>query len=80
MTNQDIVHQQALLKELSTIPSGYFPNLLQLIRIFRETVLLSAASQGKLEKEQNRYPLRGRPFTYIDPTEPVAVDDWEILQ
>ncbi|MGR0481028.1 MAG: hypothetical protein ACTFAL_06370 [Candidatus Electronema sp. V4] len=80
MTNQDFAYQQTLLREIATIPSEYFPNLLQLIRIFRETVLLSSASQDKMEKEQKRYPLRGLPFTYIDPTEPVALDDWEALQ
>lgn len=26
---------------------------------------------------QSRYPLRGTPITYIDPTEPVAQADWE---
>ena len=28
----------------------------------------------------NRYPLRGKPIHYEDPTEPVAVEDWETLQ
>ena len=32
-----------------------------------------------LEKD-NPYPLRGMPYTYIDPTEPVALEDWEILK
>ena len=27
----------------------------------------------------NPYPLRGLPIQYIDPTEPVALEDWEIL-
>ncbi len=27
-----------------------------------------------------KYPLRGMDFTYIDPTEPVAVEDWEALK
>jgi hypothetical protein len=26
---------------------------------------------------QDRYPLRGTPITYLDPTEPVAEADWE---
>jgi hypothetical protein len=26
---------------------------------------------------QNRYPLRGTPITYVDPTEPIASSDWE---
>lgn len=28
----------------------------------------------------NLYPLRGLPVFYADPTEPVAQNDWEILQ
>ena len=27
--------------------------------------------------QPNRYSLRGLPFTYIDPTEPVAEEEWE---
>jgi hypothetical protein len=29
---------------------------------------------------QDRYPLRGIPIEYVDPTEPVADADWEALQ
>ena len=80
MANQAKIYQSDLIKEIKAIPPEYFPNLLQMIRIFRETALFNSLSQDKLDKKQNRYPLRGRPFTYIDPTEPVAVDDWEVLQ
>jgi hypothetical protein len=31
-------------------------------------------------KAKNLYPLRGLSLTYINPTEPVAQSDWEILQ
>jgi hypothetical protein len=31
-------------------------------------------------KPENPYPLRGRPITYINPTEPVASSDWEASQ
>ena len=72
MPHQNKIHQETLLREIQTIPPEYFPNLLQMIRIFRETVLFSAAAQNKLEKKQKRYPLRGLPFTYLNPTEPVA--------
>ena len=27
-----------------------------------------------------RYPLRGKPFSYEDPTAPVALEDWEALK
>lgn len=26
------------------------------------------------------YPLRGKPITYVDATDPVAPEDWEALQ
>ena len=31
-------------------------------------------------ENDNPYPLRGMPYSYIDPTEPVALEDWEILK
>jgi hypothetical protein len=80
MPNQAKTYQKDLIKEIKAIPPEYFPNLLQMIRIFRETALLNSPSQQTLDKKRNRYPLRGLPFTYIDPTEPVAVGDWEALQ
>jgi hypothetical protein len=30
--------------------------------------------------DEDRYPLRGSVLRYDDPTEPVAVEDWEALQ
>ncbi|MBF2067439.1 MAG: hypothetical protein IGS39_23920 [Calothrix sp. C42_A2020_038] len=30
--------------------------------------------------EANNYPLRGKVVRYDDPTEPVALEDWEVLQ
>ena len=30
--------------------------------------------------EKDRYPLRGTPIKYLDPTEPVADGDWSVLQ
>lgn len=81
MPNQIKVYQQNLIKEIKSIPPEYLPNLLQMIRVFRETALFNSLSQRKkLNLKQNLYPLRGHPFSYIDPTEPVAVDDWEALQ
>jgi hypothetical protein len=80
MSNQAKVYQRGLIKEINTVPPEYFPNLLQMIRVFRETAILNSPSQRELSKKGNRYPLRGLPFTCIDPTEPVAIDDWEALQ
>ncbi len=30
--------------------------------------------------DSNPYPLRGKVIRYDDPTEPVGVEDWEVLQ
>ena len=32
------------------------------------------------EPPKRRFPDRGMPHTYVDPTEPVALDDWEALK
>ncbi len=80
MPTQAKVYQRDLIKKINTVPPEYFPNLLQMIRVFRETVMLKSLSQKESSKKGNRYPLRGLPFTFIDPTEPVAIDDWEALQ
>ncbi len=32
------------------------------------------------QAEANLYPLHGKVFRYDDPTEPVALSDWEVLQ
>ena len=80
MPTQAKVYQRDLIKEIKSIPPEYFPNLLQMIRVFRETALFNSLTSEKTNMKQSRYPLRGLPFTYIDPTEPVAVDDWEALK
>ena len=78
--NQGTIDQKDIINEITKIPPKYFPNLLQMIRVFRETALYDSFSEKMVEKREKLYPLRGLPFTYIDPTEPVAVEDWEILQ
>lgn len=42
-----------------------------------EVIILVRPPAGQ---RQNRYPLRGTPISYIDPTEPVAQEDWEAMQ
>jgi hypothetical protein len=80
MENQTRVHQQDLIKEIKAIPSEHFPDLLKIIRMFRQTALFTSRSRNRKRKPHAQYPLRGIPFTYIDPTDPVGVDDWEVLQ
>ena len=42
-----------------------------------EVVILVSPPQ---QTEQNYYPLRRTAIEYIDPTEPVAQNDWEVEQ
>lgn len=42
----------------------------------RIKIVISAPDRGTDEE----YPLRGTVIRYIDPTEPVAVDDWDALR
>lgn len=39
-----------------------------------EVIVLADARR---KREQRRYPLHGTLIQYIDPTSPVAVDDWD---
>jgi hypothetical protein len=50
-----------------------------------EVIILSAKTpqlQGAApsQPETNLYPMRGKVICYDDPTEPVALSDWEVLQ
>jgi hypothetical protein len=50
-----------------------------------EVIILSAKTPQLQEaapsqSETNLYPMRGKVIHYDDPTEPVALSDWELLQ
>jgi hypothetical protein len=45
-----------------------------------EAVEVIVLSEARKRKEQQRYPLRDTVIQYIDPTMPVAEDDWEALR
>jgi hypothetical protein len=40
-----------------------------------ETIKVIIIPRYKYKTEKQRYPLWGKPITYLNPTEPVAVDD-----
>lgn len=42
-----------------------------------EVILIPRSSQ---QPDEKRYPFWGKPITYLNPTDPVAEADWEILQ
>jgi len=45
-----------------------------------ETVEVIILVQPPDAVDRQRYPLRGVPVRYVDPTEPVAQADWEAVQ
>jgi hypothetical protein len=45
-----------------------------------ETVEVIILVQPSVVVDRQRYPLRGVPVCYVDPTEPVAQADWEAAQ
>ncbi len=36
--------------------------------------------RSKPERDRKRYPFWGKPITYLNPTDPVAEEDWEVLK
>ncbi len=42
-----------------------------------EVIIIPRSSRQLNEK---RYPFWGKPITYLNPTDPVAETDWEVLQ
>ena len=45
-----------------------------------ETVEVIILVQPSFAMDRQRYPLRGVPVQYVDPTEPVAQEDWDAAQ
>jgi len=46
----------------------------------RSVEVIVFETKNALQKTKDQYPLRGTPYRYDSPTEPVAVDDWEALK
>jgi len=42
-----------------------------------EVIILERTPESEQDK---RYPLRGKPIRYEQPTEPVAIEDWEAMK
>lgn len=45
-----------------------------------ETVEVIVVSHSSRAKSNNSYSLRGKRVRYVEPTEPVAEEDWEALR
>jgi hypothetical protein len=42
-----------------------------------EVIIIPRSSR---QLDEKRYPFWGKPITYLNPTDPVAEEDWEVLQ
>ncbi len=45
-----------------------------------ENVEVIVLSEERRARAEQPYPLRNKPLTYIDPTEPVADSDWQTFR
>ena len=45
-----------------------------------EAIEIIILARNPVETNGNLFPLKNSVLKYEDPTEPVAIDDWEILQ
>ena len=69
--------QEQIIEEIRQIPDEKLIEVYDLIHYFR---------LGLMQEKFNRpiidecYPLRGKPIHYNNPTEPVALEDWEVLK
>jgi hypothetical protein len=67
----------ALIQEIQSLPEEGLPELAAFLNYLK----FKYQFQTNLDRQTaDRYPLRGTPLTYMDPTEPVALEDWSILQ
>ncbi|HJQ70749.1 MAG TPA: hypothetical protein VKA70_17375 [Blastocatellia bacterium] len=43
MTSQGSIDEDQIIREINSIPNEYWPNLLEIVRLFRESVTLKPA-------------------------------------
>lgn len=66
--------KELLLREIENTPENLIEETLDFLRFIKTKKKPPYSSNIS-----NPYPLRQTPFTYIDPTEPVASEDWGVL-
>lgn len=68
--------EEQVIAEIKQIPNDKLLDVYQLIHYFRLGLLHEQQSQPE---NNNLYSLRGTNIEYQQPTEPVALDEWESL-
>lgn len=72
MTTMNNLREQ-LMQKIQETPDDLLQEFLDFLMFinYRKTRLS--------HKVDSSYPLRGLPVEYVNPTDPVAIDDWDIL-
>ncbi|MCA6574574.1 MAG: hypothetical protein IM516_02275 [Pseudanabaena sp. M158S2SP1A06QC] len=63
--------KELLINELDQMSETELEKILKLLQFFGLTHHKPSTSKN--------YPLRGLPVEYIDPMQPVAISDWEVI-
>ena len=69
--------QEQIIDEIKQFPADKLAEVYDLIHYFRLGLL---HEKQQLNTNSESYPLRGTKIRYVEPTEPVALDDWETLK
>jgi hypothetical protein len=81
-------NKELLIQEIESLPLELLTEALDFIRFIKVNHAqrqlgsdINSNSNTKQQAKTNRYPLQDtQPYRYDDPTEPVALEDWEFLQ
>ncbi len=65
MTSKPSVYKKQLAREIKDTPEEYLPNLLQIIRLFRESVSLKPAEDGFRQGWKEAQTGETRPITEL---------------
>lgn len=65
--------QNRLIQEIRKTPAYRLQEVLDFL------LFLNSKNIQMPTNKANPYPLRGLSIQYLDPTEPVALEDWEVL-
>ena len=65
MASRVSIYEKQLVREIEATPREYWPNLLQLIRLFRETVVLKTAEASFQQGWQEAQSGQTRPVSEL---------------
>ncbi|MDY6897661.1 MAG: hypothetical protein SWZ49_06210 [Cyanobacteriota bacterium] len=83
-----MINKELLIQEIESLPSELLIEALDFIRFIKISHAKRELENDTIsnlniqqQAEKNLYPLHNtQPYNYDNPTEPVALEDWEFLQ